>query len=80
MYPRNVDWERRGFVSPVTDQGDCGGCFAFSATTVIESRCAIVSQRPVEVLSKQQIIDCSWGEGNIGCAGNLLLLFFFENF
>lgn len=71
-FPQSVDWERRGFVSPITDQGDCGGCYAFSAVTAIESRCAIAKQRPVEVLSKQQIIDCSWDQGNTGCTGGTM--------
>ena len=34
--PTSFDWRNFGFETPIPVQGDCGGCFAFAATTVLE--------------------------------------------
>lgn len=40
--PTSVDWRSAGnFVNPVKDQGQCGSCWAFASTAVMESRHAI---------------------------------------
>ena len=66
--PSIVDWRAKGVVTPVKSQGDCGSCFAFSATGSIEGAWALAGHRLVN-FSEQQILDCSRKFGNEGCGG-----------
>jgi len=66
--PASVDWEAAGDVTPVKNQGDCGSCWAFSATGAIECNYAI-QHKVLNSLSEQQLVDCTYSYGNLGCDG-----------
>ena len=68
--PDSVDWRDHGVVSKVKDQGQCGSCWAFSATAAIESAWAI-SKGQLLSLAEQEFVDCATGilYGSHGCNG-----------
>jgi len=63
------DWAASGFTTPVKDQGQCGSCWAFSATQVVESAniLAGVGKSSAPLLAPEQIVDCD--KSMSGCNG-----------
>jgi len=56
-------------VTPVKDQGQCGSCWAFSATETTESSWVIAGNEQV-IMSPQELVDCAKGLfSNHGCSG-----------
>jgi len=64
--PVNVDWRNKSVISAVKDQGQCGSCWAFSATETIESAW-YQAKGKMQILSPQQIVSCDTGDE--GCGG-----------
>jgi len=55
--PNNYDWSSAGVISAVKNQGQCGSCWAFSATETIESYWTIAGNQ-LPTLAPEQIVDC----------------------
>lgn len=65
-----MDWRRTKAVTPVKNQGQCGSCWAFSATETIESQMILKSGGSYDfTLSPQQIASCAPSTGTYGCLG-----------
>lgn len=64
--PDSVDWRTKNIITPVKDQGQCGSCWAFAVTEVLESVYALKTG-DLEVLSPQELVDCD--KSSYGCQG-----------
>jgi cysteine peptidase B len=62
-----IDWcdSSHNLCTPVKDQGDCGSCWAFSATQTIESANAAAGNG-LNVLAPEQIVDCDSSDNACG--------------
>jgi len=71
MEKSHKDWVQEGKVSKVKDQQQCGSCWAFSTTGSLEAAYAIFKNQSIDA-SEQELVDCSWDDGNQGCNGGLM--------
>jgi len=65
-YPSTYNWVDLNATTPIYNQGQCGSCWAFSATETIESFWFLAGN-PLTRLSMQQIVSCD--HTSLGCNG-----------
>jgi len=57
--PTSIDWRQKGAVTEIKDQGQCGSCWAFSATAAMEGAWSQSGNPPKLIsLSEQLCVDC----------------------
>ncbi|XP_039160010.1 senescence-specific cysteine protease SAG39-like [Eucalyptus grandis] len=66
--PSSMDWRKKGAVTPVKNQGQCGCCWAFSAVAAVEGINEITTGKLIS-LSEQELVDCDVGGQDQGCEG-----------
>jgi len=68
--PSSINWRDTEAVTAIKNQGQCGSCWAFSATEAIESQMILGTGGKLAIgLSPQQIASCAPSTGTHGCLG-----------
>lgn len=62
----NFNWQDKGAINKIRNQGSCGACWAFSAAEMVESM-VFIATGTLPTLSVQQIISCD--SVDAGCNG-----------
>ncbi|XP_077486539.1 uncharacterized protein LOC144097780 [Amblyomma americanum] len=69
--PDEVDWRKKGAVTPVPDQGSCLSSYAFSAIGALESQQFLKTTKLIP-LSAQNVVDCGAVFHNRNCDGGYM--------
>lgn len=62
--PTSFDWRTSGNVSDIRNQGNCGSCWAFGVTGIMESALRINTNTAVD-LSEQFLVSCNVASKNV---------------
>ncbi|KAA8515140.1 hypothetical protein F0562_018319 [Nyssa sinensis] len=69
--PSSMDWRKKGAVTAIKDQGQCGCCWAFSAVAAMEGSNQLTTGKLIS-LSEQELVDCDTSGTDQGCEGGLM--------
>ncbi|EEF49623.1 cysteine protease, putative [Ricinus communis] len=69
--PASIDWRKKGAVTQIKEQGQCGSCWAFSAVAAVEGITEIKTGKLIS-LSEQELVDCDTNSEDQGCQGGLM--------
>ncbi|XP_038681472.1 senescence-specific cysteine protease SAG39-like [Tripterygium wilfordii] len=69
--PASLDWRKKGAVTPIKNQGQCGSCWAFSTIAATEGIHQIKTGKLLS-LSEQELVDCDTQGEDHGCMGGLM--------
>ncbi|XP_063804263.1 cathepsin K-like [Pseudophryne corroboree] len=67
--PKYIDYRKKGYVTPVQNQGICGSCWAFSSVGALEGQLMKKTGTLIS-LSPQNLVDCDMD--NYGCQGGYM--------
>ncbi|KAJ9566277.1 hypothetical protein OSB04_002243 [Centaurea solstitialis] len=69
--PSSMDWRKKGAVTPIKDQGQCGSCWAFSTIAATEGITQLTTGKLIS-LSEQELMDCDRSGEDQGCEGGYM--------
>ncbi|CAL5444360.1 unnamed protein product [Camellia sinensis] len=69
--PTSMDWRKKGAVTPIKDQGQCGSCWAFSTIAATEGITQLTTGKLIS-LSEQELVDCDRSGQDAGCEGGYM--------
>ncbi|KAL5987854.1 Senescence-specific cysteine protease sag39 [Asimina triloba] len=69
--PASMDWRKKGAVTAIKNQGQCGSCWAFSAVAATEGITKLSTGKLIS-LSEQELVDCDTKGEDQGCNGGYM--------